>query len=58
MHRWHLQAGLVSTLYFCGGADGATGWFVISSEVLVCEPPTTTTTTSAPIAVATPRLTG
>ncbi len=48
----------MSTLYFCGGADGATGWFVISSEVLVCEPPTTTTTTSAPIAVATPRLTG
>lgn len=59
-----LQTGMVSTLYFYGGADGDTGWFVISSEVPVCEQPTTTTTTApttttaAPIAVATPRFTG
>lgn len=60
-----LQTGLVSTLYFYGGADGDTGWFVISSEVPVCDQPTTTTTTApsttttaAPIAVATPRFTG
>ncbi|WP_334143590.1 DUF4397 domain-containing protein [Rhabdothermincola sp.] len=60
-----LQTGMVSTLYFYGGADGDTGWFVISSEVPVCEQPTTTTTaapttttTAAPIAVVTPRYAG